>query len=87
MIEPRVSYGYQSEFDRQDEIVVYDEVDRFSGAGNQLDYALTQRLFAQRPRAKPETESTSVQTVLPSGDAVTQSGPRPEADPDRAVAA
>ena len=54
-IEPRVSYGYSSVF--EEKVLIFDEVDAFTGAGNALSYGLTTRLFGKRPRAAPETES------------------------------
>jgi hypothetical protein len=52
-IETQVAYGFAESFDDADDILAYDEVDRASGSGKQVRYALVQRLFAKRPRARP----------------------------------
>ncbi len=78
LIEARINYGYQEAFDRSDEIVLYDEVDRFSGAGSQISYGITQRLFAKRPQARPEDPDAEPKVVLPdasSGDLTAQPVP------------
>lgn len=67
-LEPRIRYGFAEAFDRTDEILLYDEVDRVNGAGEQINYALVQRLFAKRPRAAQELESSPAQSMhLPDG--------------------
>ncbi len=67
-IEPRLSYGYVRGWDRGDEIILYDEVDRSASAGNLLTYAIVQRLFAKRPRSQPSRAPTGLETiVLPDG--------------------
>ena len=67
-IETRFIYGYAEPFDRLGEIIPYDEVDRVSGSGNQLNYALVQRLFAKRPQAEPPTTTdVNEAIVLPDG--------------------
>jgi hypothetical protein len=67
-VETRIAYGYAEFFDRLEEIIAFDEVDRVSGSGNQLNYALVQRLFARRPRVEPSAVSRSTETiVLPDG--------------------
>ena len=43
--------GYEA-----DDVIVFDEVDRYSAAGNLLSYRLVQRLFAQRPRASERSD-------------------------------
>lgn len=63
-VEPRLSYGVGSDFDRPDEIILYDEVDRFRGGGNQVNYGIVQRLFAARPRARPRDEEDSPESYL-----------------------
>ncbi len=50
-IEPNLSYAYQQGFEEQDQIIVFDEVDRFGSAGNSMHYGIRSRLFAQRPRS------------------------------------
>ncbi len=52
--EPRVSYGYASVFEERNRVLLFDEVDGFTGAGNLLSYGLTTRLFGKRPRTVPE---------------------------------
>jgi hypothetical protein len=52
-IETRFIWGYAEPFDRTGDIIPFDEVDRVSGSGNQVNYSLVQRLFARRPRVEP----------------------------------
>jgi hypothetical protein len=67
-VETRIAYGYAEFFDRRDDIIPFDEVDRVSGSGNQINYALVQRLFARRPRVELTSAPTSNETiVLPDG--------------------
>ena len=66
--EPRISYGYASVFDERDRVLIFDEVDGFTGAGNLLTYGLTTRLFGKRPRALPEP---------PSEDSIVEAGVEP----------
>ncbi len=66
--EPRLSYGVGESFDRSDDILLFDEVDRFTAAGNLMTYRLIQRLFAQRPRAQARPEPSDADAVvLPDG--------------------
>jgi hypothetical protein len=66
--EPRVSYGYASVFEDRDEVLLFDEVDAFTGAGNQLSYGLTTRLFGKRPRAVPPAEPDTAHPTTPPGE-------------------
>lgn len=69
-LEPRLLYGFQDSFeDHRNEIIAYDEVDLFSGSGNQMTYSLVQRLFARRPRARPAAtvQEGGETVVLPDG--------------------
>jgi lipopolysaccharide assembly outer membrane protein LptD (OstA) len=50
-IEPNLSYAFQEGFDDREDIIVFDEVDRFGAAGNSVAYGIRSRLFAQRPRS------------------------------------
>jgi hypothetical protein len=66
--EPRVRYAVGEDYAREDEIILYDEVDRYSASGNQVVYALVQRLFARRPRAAdPVPPPSAENVVLPEG--------------------
>jgi len=67
-IEPRLIYTYQQAYDRNDEIIVYDEVDRFGFNANALTYGLASRLIAQRPRAAPELPQTGERVLVPEQD-------------------
>lgn len=82
-IEPRLSYGVGSDFDRSDELILYDDVDRFSGGGNQASYGIVQRLFAARPRARPgdedELESGSTDAGRSPDGATTDGAAEPAA--------
>jgi hypothetical protein len=63
-IEPTVTYAYQEGYDRSDEIITYDEVDRFGAAGNSISYGIRSRLFAQRPRSAGEVSTASDYSIL-----------------------
>jgi LPS-assembly protein len=68
-IEPAVNYTYQQAFDRNNEIIVYDEVDAYGVNANAITYSLASRLIAQRPRAAAEPEGASGEkTLVPEGD-------------------
>ena len=68
-IEPRVAYNYQQAFDRNNEIIVYDEIDNFGANANRLTYGLASRLIAQRPRAAAEPQGGSGERILvPEGE-------------------
>lgn len=68
-IEPRIVYARQQSYDRSDEILSYDDVDRFIGSVDQLQYGLRSRLFAQRPRSSPEPPKGEGEKVLvPEGE-------------------
>jgi hypothetical protein len=69
LIEPKITYGYQETFERFDDVIIYDEVDRFNGAGNLLRYSLVQRLFAKRPRSSPSKAGDS--ELQPAVDTLT----------------
>ena len=79
VIEPQISYGAQDAFDRDDDLLVYDELDRIVTAGETVSYSIVQRLFSRKPRKKPEK--------APSRDLVLQNprqpanGPRQEVNP------
>jgi hypothetical protein len=67
-VEPRLSYGFDEEFERIDDVLSYDEIDRLRGAGTRATYALVQRLFARRPQIALEPPRTLVDSVvLPDG--------------------
>ena len=63
-IEPRLVYTYQQAYDRNSEIIVYDEVDRFGFNANAITYGFASRLIAQRPRAAPEVDAGSGERIL-----------------------
>ena len=67
-IEPRIVYGFQEEYDEFDDVIAYDEVDVYSGAGSSMTYALAQRLFAKKAQSLPTPSPVVVETiVLPDG--------------------
>ncbi len=83
-LEPRIRYGFAEAFDKTDEILLYDEVDRVNGSGEQINYALVQRLFAKRPRAEGEVDGSAGQSIhLPDGTIVepTPRGVEPSGSP------
>lgn len=90
-IEPQISYGYRDTFDDLDDIILYDEIDRFNGSGTTLDYALVQRLLAKRPRTSGAPPPAAVERiVLPDGsESVTEPasdpGDAPPPEPDAPV--
>ena len=63
-IEPTVSYNYREGFERSDEIITYDEVDRFGSAGNSVSYGIRSRLFAQRPRSVQDVSTGPDYSIL-----------------------
>jgi lipopolysaccharide assembly outer membrane protein LptD (OstA) len=68
-IEPRLLYTYQQAFDRSNEVIIYDEVDRFGITANTFSYGLASRLIGQRERAAPEAEGASGERILvPDGE-------------------
>ena len=68
-IEPSVAYTYQQAFDRNDEVIIYDEIDSFGINANAITYSLASRLIAQRPRATAEREGASGEkTLVPEGE-------------------
>jgi LPS-assembly protein len=73
-IEPRISYGYSRAFDRDDEIVLYDEVDRATASGNLMTYALVQRLFAKRPRSRQLPAATGMETIVLADGSTSEAG-------------
>jgi hypothetical protein len=67
-VETRLTYGFDEDFDRRDEVLSFDEIDRLTGAGNRVSYALVQRLFAKRPQSVPTVSPLAAESiVLPDG--------------------
>lgn len=83
-IEARMVYGYATTFDDADDILLYDEVDRVNGNGEQVNYSLVQRLFAKRPRSEIEGSRNPAESLqLPDGTVLEMEGsPEEEDDPD-----
>lgn len=75
--EPRISYEFEEAFDRSDEIILLDtDIDRVSGSGDRMSYALVQRLFARRPQARPDPEPGRLdEVVLPDHPAAVPTVP------------
>ena len=68
-IEPSIAYTYQQAFEKNNEIIVYDEVDAYGINANNITYSLASRLIAQRPRAAAEKENASGEKILiPEGE-------------------
>lgn len=63
-VEPRLSYGSLEQFERTDELLLYDDVDTFNGSGANMSYGLAQRLFAKRPRSYPMPGMDALQPVV-----------------------
>jgi hypothetical protein len=87
--EPRLSYGFDESFDRAQDIILFDEVDVFNGAGNAMSYSLTQRLFTKRPRSEEATIPSSDETIMMPDGSVSQGGRplAPKDDPEQAARA
>ena len=88
-IEPRLLYTYQQAFDRVDEVIIYDEVDRFGVDANAMTYGIASRLIAQRPRSDPEPQTGSGERILvPEGESGRlREAPTAVPDPDETAAA
>jgi LPS-assembly protein len=68
-IEPRIAYTYQQAFERNDEVIVYDEIDNFGINANNVTYGIASRLIGQRPRAPEEREGATGEKILvPEGE-------------------
>jgi len=81
-IEPRVSYGYEQFFNQSSDIILFDEVDVYNGAGNAMSYGITQRLFAKRPQAADTGGTGDSETILLPDGTISEGGaplPGPEA--------
>lgn len=61
--EPRILYAYGQSYERQGEILKFDEID-LTPSSNQITYGFRTRLFAQRPRARPEVPAGEGEAVL-----------------------
>jgi LPS-assembly protein len=75
-IEPNLSYGFLEDYDELDDILVYDEVDRFQGQGAGVNYGIRSRLFAKRPQSRgglPLGGGEAIQ--LPAGATPAENGP------------
>jgi LPS-assembly protein len=85
-IEPRLLYTYQQAYDKDSQIIIYDEVDRFGITANSFSYGIASRLIAQRPRASAEDTGGSGEKILvPEGESgklreVTSAAPDTGAD-------
>ncbi len=68
-IEPNFIYGFQEDYDRLDEIIPFDSIDLFTGAGASIAYGVRSRLFAKRPRVTPPMPPGTGETILlPEGE-------------------
>jgi len=80
-IEPRLTYGYGESFNAADDIIRYDEVDVFNGAGNAMSYALVNRLFVKRPRDVAPSGAIGDETIMMPDGTVSEAGlPQPVPD-------
>jgi hypothetical protein len=81
-VETRFTYGFDEEFERRDDVLAFDEIDRLGGAGNRLSYALVQRLFAKRPQSVPTAPPLAAESiVLPDGTTHQPSATPDESEP------
>jgi lipopolysaccharide assembly outer membrane protein LptD (OstA) len=80
-IEPRLTYGYGESFEGSDDIIRFDEVDVFNGAGNAMSYALVNRLFVKRPRDVAPVGAVGDETIMMPDGTVNQAG-RPSSTPE-----
>ncbi len=84
--EPRISYGVGESFDRSKDILLFDEVDGVTAAGNKMTYSLIQRLFAQRPRAVDRPADADADSViLPDGTTPVTDDSAPPEEPEPAA--
>lgn len=67
-VEPRIGYFAGGEFEDQDEIILYDEIDRYSAAAKVVNYRITSRLFAKRPRSRAAPPRIEETILLPEGE-------------------
>ncbi len=81
-IEPTISYNYAQAFDRLDDIILYDEIDRYGAAGNAVTYGLSSRLFAQRPQRAPQAYEGAGESILMPGGETSAAPPGPELAPE-----
>jgi len=79
-IEPKISYGFGESFDRSDEVLSFDEVDRAGGAGTAMTYALVQRLLARKPQKVPTTSRVASDTIILPDGTVDEPTDTPEED-------
>jgi len=68
-LETQISYGFDEEFDRRDEVLSFDEIDQIAGAGTRTTYAIVQRLFAKRKQVRPPPPPTTAAGVVLAPDA------------------
>ena len=83
-IEPRLTYGYGESFVGASDIIRFDEVDVFNGAGNAMSYALVNRLFVKRPRDVEPVGAVGEETIMMPDGTVSEAGmpsPTPERRP------
>jgi len=73
-IEPRLTYGYGEAFEGSEDIIRFDEVDVFNGAGNAVSYALVNRLFVKRPRDVAPTGAVGDETIMMPDGTVSEAG-------------
>jgi lipopolysaccharide assembly outer membrane protein LptD (OstA) len=73
-IEPRLTYGYGEAFEASNDIIRFDEVDVFNGAGNAVSYALVNRLFVKRPRDVAPTGAVGDETIVMPDGTVSEAG-------------
>lgn len=68
VFETRIAYLYREAYDRAGDILRYDEVDQSPTASNQVTYGFRTRLFALRPRQKPQPARAADEgVILPEG--------------------
>jgi len=80
-IEPRLTYGYGKSFEASNEIIRFDEVDVFNGAGNAMSYAVVNRLFVKRPRDVAPVSAVGDETIIMPDGTVDEAGmPSPTRD-------
>jgi hypothetical protein len=87
-IEPRIGYGFDEGYDESERIISYDDVDAAAGSGNEVRYALVQRLFGRRPQSTPAPPPVGPEiVVLPDGTADVATAPvEPQAPASGAAA-
>ncbi len=81
--EPNLSYGFLETFERLEDLLIFDEVDRFNGSGASMAYGIRSRLFAKRPRSTAPSRGAGATPIILPGESPAPA--EPGSDPDAAA--